>query len=223
MFVLLSMLKCCEFFRIGKISAANVNAKLAPLAAGFGSKSNPVSNAPPLDQNCACGTGKTYGDCCQPFHSKKKVPDDPITTVRSRFSAFVYKITDYIMDTTSTKHKEFVAEEKVSKRKSWKKDLDEYARAYDFLSINFDDDGETAITEGQSVGKVSFRVKMKKAGKNLPPEYIEETSTFVLEGGRWQYQDCVLAGKIMDMSSFELVTPQTKMISTLKKGVPKGN
>jgi SEC-C motif-containing protein len=39
-------------------------------------------------QNCPCGTGKTYADCCGPFLSQQKNPSTPEELMRSRFTAY---------------------------------------------------------------------------------------------------------------------------------------
>jgi SEC-C motif-containing protein len=53
---------------------------------------------------CPCGTGKTYGRCCEPFIKGKKLPETAEQLMRSRYSAFVNVATDYIFETT---HPEF--------------------------------------------------------------------------------------------------------------------
>lgn len=69
---------------------------------GFGSSNQPsveeiVAKFPnrvpsdALETECPCGIypGKLYKDCCEPFHSKKKLPAGPLDVLRSRYTAFV--------------------------------------------------------------------------------------------------------------------------------------
>ena len=67
------------------------------MMAGFGGSSNkvPIKTSkviiPPLDASCPCGSGSTYGSCCEPYHSNRAIPPNPVAVVRSRFSALCCK------------------------------------------------------------------------------------------------------------------------------------
>lgn len=47
---------------------------------------------------CPCHSGKAYADCCQPLHSGQAAPDAE-RLMRSRYSAYVLKMPDYILAT----------------------------------------------------------------------------------------------------------------------------
>ena len=47
---------------------------------------------------CPCHSGKTYPDCCQPLHHGTPAPDAE-RLMRSRYSAYVLKLPDYLMST----------------------------------------------------------------------------------------------------------------------------
>lgn len=47
---------------------------------------------------CPCYSGKTYADCCQPLHDGLAAPDAE-RLMRSRYSAYVLKLPDYILQT----------------------------------------------------------------------------------------------------------------------------
>lgn len=40
------------------------------------------------DEDCVCGSGKTYGDCCRAFHFGEKQVQSPTELIRARFSAY---------------------------------------------------------------------------------------------------------------------------------------
>lgn len=49
--------------------------------------------------NCPCSPNKAYADCCLPFHQKIKLPNNAEQLMRSRYSAYVLNLTDYISET----------------------------------------------------------------------------------------------------------------------------
>jgi SEC-C motif-containing protein len=50
-------------------------------------------------QQCPCKSGKAYQQCCSPFHLGDKKPDTCEQLMRSRYSAFVYQLGDYLFET----------------------------------------------------------------------------------------------------------------------------
>lgn len=47
---------------------------------------------------CPCYSGKSYSDCCQPLHQGQAAPDAE-RLMRSRYSAYVLKLPEYILQT----------------------------------------------------------------------------------------------------------------------------
>ena len=52
------------------------------------------------EEKCPCGSGSLYGDCCSPYHSGLKFPESPSNVLKTRYSAFYYRIIPYIISTT---------------------------------------------------------------------------------------------------------------------------
>jgi SEC-C motif-containing protein len=50
------------------------------------------------DPTCPCGSGKQYADCCGRFHAGETAPD-AATLMRSRYSAYVRGLEDYLNKT----------------------------------------------------------------------------------------------------------------------------
>jgi SEC-C motif-containing protein len=48
---------------------------------------------------CFCGGDQLYANCCGPYHSKAALPSTAAQLMRSRYSAFVLKKTDYLLVT----------------------------------------------------------------------------------------------------------------------------
>lgn len=120
--------------------------------------------------NCPCGTGKAYDACCGRFHAGRPAPT-AAQLMRSRYSAFVLRLDDYLRDTwhpgscpggpltdEDTQWLELVVEDAFA-GKAWDQE-----GVVQFVARYRDGDGEGAI---------------------------RERSRFVLEDGRWLYVDGV--------------------------------
>ena len=196
------------------------------LYAGFGAKKDvPMFIAPDVSSPCACGSGATYGDCCEQYHSGKVFPPTPVKVVRSRFSALAYKMTQYMISTTHPAHKEFVAEEQKGKRKIWEKDLKAFSDEYNFLSITFDDeDRDDKVAPDATSATVSFTAKLQRVTLGeRPNEDIKEVSTFKRSSptAPWLYADAIVKSSVKNIQM--KVIPQQRAVKTMAKGVPNGN
>ncbi|MCE9687684.1 YchJ family protein [Shewanella sp. AS16] len=120
------------------------------------------------EKNCPCGTGKSYGLCCQPFHSGDSLPQTPEQLMRSRYAAFALKKFDYIL---ASQHPEFLAG----------LTLAELAREPSPNWLGLDVMGSS---QEQDRGEVSFKAWYRLDGRL---EVIHEHSLFVREQGRWYY------------------------------------
>ena len=53
---------------------------------------------------CPCGSLKKYKKCCKLFHDNIKKPSNALELMKSRFSAFAFFKSDYIIKTTHQKN-----------------------------------------------------------------------------------------------------------------------
>ena len=53
---------------------------------------------------CPCGSTQTYEYCCEPFHKNFQAPTCE-ALMRSRYSAFVFGLVDYLYETTHPSHR----------------------------------------------------------------------------------------------------------------------
>ena len=198
------------------------------LYAGFGKKEAPIDDkkSPPIDGTikCACGSLQNYDECCGKFHKGvNDVAANPVELVRSRFSALCYNIPTYMMATTHPKHKEYASEEQQSKLKLWVKSLNAFAEGYEFLDLKFNDESkDSQPSSDASEAYVSFTCNLKEKGAGKVEEMIER-SLFVKEGGVWLYRDAEVQNPFKNKRSEDVKPVQRKMITTMKKGVPKSN
>lgn len=116
-----------------------------------------------IPERCPCGSGESYRACCGRFHEGKPAPT-PEALMRSRYSAFVLKLADYLQ---STWH---------SSTRPQRLGLEDSPR-WTALQI---------LSSGHSGndGTVHFRA-IYRVGDSWG--YLEETSRFRLEGGHWYY------------------------------------
>lgn len=120
---------------------------------------------------CPCGSGKQYADCCGLFHEGKAVPTTPEQLMRSRYSAFVVKNSEYLLDTwhPTTRPVELTVDEPIK-----------------WLSLKIKNKGIISPTEGF----VEFTARGLISGRGFKQN---EKSRFVLENGRWYYVDGILS------------------------------
>ncbi len=48
---------------------------------------------------CPCKSGTSFLQCCSPYLQNEKLPSNPLTLMRSRYSAYVLKKIDYLVNT----------------------------------------------------------------------------------------------------------------------------
>lgn len=118
---------------------------------------------------CPCKSGKTYQQCCLPLHNKQKTADSCEQLMRSRFSAFVYQLGQYLFDTYhSDFRKELTAEKLSEKTADW---------------VNLDIIATQSLKES---GFVEFKAWYKEDNKLC---CFHEKSNFLKEQGQWFYCD----------------------------------
>ena len=123
---------------------------------------------------CACGSGKFYSDCCQPFHNRIAIAPTAVALMRSRYAAFVYSKIDYLVETVLP-----------GKRTA---DLEGDCRltceSIRWVSLEI-----VATSQGESqdkVGKVEFKASYFEDGHM---KVHHEQSRFRRKGGKWYYVD----------------------------------
>lgn len=169
---------------------------------GFGSSTGPtleevVAGIPnripsnPLECECPCGVfpGKLYKDCCEPFHSKEKLPASPMDVLRTRYTAFAWRMPLYIVDTTHPECDDWRKD-----RVTWVKDLhrDGMFDSYDFVNLEM---GDQEISEdNDKEGFLEFKVNLR-ANESMGDEVkgqeivVNERSKFICAGNpaSWLY------------------------------------
>ncbi|PKF62282.1 SecC motif-containing protein [Psychromonas sp. psych-6C06] len=71
---------------------------------------------------CPCNSGSTYAKCCAVFHSRQQKPISCEQLMRSRYSAFVFQLGEYLFDTYHPDFRGSLTIEQLSEKSlDWKK------------------------------------------------------------------------------------------------------
>ncbi len=124
--------------------------------------------------NCPCGSGVRYRDCCQPLHENKHSAKRAEQLMRSRFSAFVLKLHDYLLQTWCDKTRPDRLD--LNDQPEWLK-----------LTIWRNEGGEMLDQTGQVEFSAFYRLANGKMGE------MRELSNFERKlNGQWCYKNGVV-------------------------------
>lgn len=123
---------------------------------------------------CPCKSRETYADCCQPFHLGRAKPATAEQLMRSRYSAYFFRLVDYLVATThpDTRAGDLKARlEETIHEANWR-----------FLTIL----GSSKGGPGDKVGKVEFVAEYFEGDQ---AHELHERSRFKRYQGAWKYLD----------------------------------
>ena len=126
-----------------------------------------------MDQ-CPCGSGLEFAQCCEPFIKGEKLPETAEKLMRSRYSAYATVNVEYLH---STLHPEHQSDHDVNAARKWAADSD-------WLGLEVISTSEGG--ENDEKGIVEFRANYREKGKN---KSLHEISRFEKVDGRWTYVD----------------------------------
>lgn len=122
---------------------------------------------------CPCGSGKTYEQCCELYHTNFQAPTAE-ALMRSRYCAFVFRLVDYLYETTHTSHRS----------KNLKEEIAFTCKDFAWTKLEIFEVWQGGIND--KVGKVNFRAYFMQDGKaGLHVEH----SRFKRFGKGWMYVD----------------------------------
>jgi SEC-C motif-containing protein len=133
---------------------------------------------------CPCGSGLVYKDCCALYHGGDKLPESPIKVLRSRYTAFAWRLIKYVIETTHPACGDW-RDDKID----WVKDLDKGGMFDNYCFVSLEPGPEEF--ESDTVGYISFTVRMKGQDGSAyegDDRVISERSQFLRdEEGKWLY------------------------------------
>jgi len=167
---------------------------------------NQFRNRLPSDSDavqCPCGSGVSYASCCEPFHvgTTNKGCLTPEDVLRTRYSAFSYRLIKYIIETTHPTCRDY-QQDKVAWAKQLNKDgmFDSYSfvelkivgRQDETMIETNNSEDEEVNTNDEAFVDFTVRLRAKEnqgsalAGKET---IISERSRFLrnVDDGTWSY------------------------------------
>lgn len=122
-------------------------------------------------ENCPCGSGKTFSQCCNPYITGEQAAETPEQLMRSRYSAFVAKQMDYVFETTDPQIR--------SK-------LDHQANVEWSETATFQKLEVISSSNEGNKGTVEFKAYYKTKDQD---EVHHELSRFRKQSGTWYFRD----------------------------------
>lgn len=123
---------------------------------------------------CPCKSQVSYAACCMPFHYGRARPETAEQLMRSRFSAYFFRLVDYLVETT---HPE-------ARDSSLKDELERTIDQANWWKLTIV--GSSKGGSDDKVGKVEFVADYSVDGK---PQQLHEISRFRRFKGAWKYLD----------------------------------
>ena len=117
---------------------------------------------------CPCGLGPPYAACCGRYHAGPLPAPDAVALMRSRYSAYVLGLADYLLATWHAGTRPAA--------------LDADPPGLRWLGLEL----RRHAVQDADHARVEFVARSKLAGR---AQRLHETSRFVREEGRWFYVD----------------------------------
>lgn len=132
-----------------------------------------------LTNPCPCCSMKEYDHCCKLFHDGS-IPENALQLMRSRYSAYVLNISDYIIATTHPASPQY-SENKFS----WKRSISQFSRSSSFHKLEILD-----FKENNTLATVTFTAFLSQGSHDAT---FTEKSYFEKINNRWLYRGGQLA------------------------------
>lgn len=123
---------------------------------------------------CPCKSQLNYGVCCRPYHLGKAKPQTAEQLMRSRYSAYFFRLVEYLVETTHPDTRE----------PGLRRELESTIRRanWSFLTIV----GASKGGPSDKTGKVEFLAEYFLEGER---HELRELSRFKRYKGAWKYLD----------------------------------
>ena len=132
------------------------------------------------------GAEVPYADCCQALHDDEaaRLAAGPDDILKARYSAYVERKPDFIIDTTHPSNEEYDED-----RDAWRARITDFAAAAKFVSLVIFD----SIPVDEATHSITWNARIKVLDGMVDERLVEtkdfiERSVFVREDGRWLYK-----------------------------------
>lgn len=123
---------------------------------------------------CPCKSRESYAKCCMPYHYGRAQPETAEQLMRSRYSAYFFRLTDYLVTTTHPDQRQPDLKARI--------EATIHEVNWQFLTIVSSSKG----TKDDKVGKVKFIADYFVGNES---HQLHEHSRFKRFKGRWKYVD----------------------------------
>lgn len=137
---------------------------------------------------CPCCSGNNYKTCCQPFHEGAQ-PQNALQLMRSRYSAYVLNIPEYIISTTHPASSQYS-----DNKFSWKRGISQFSKGSSFNRLEVLD-----FKEKETLATVTFTAHITQEGGDAT---FTERSFFEKKNNKWLYR----GGQLSEGHAPNLVT-----------------
>ncbi|MFD2160100.1 YchJ family protein [Rubritalea tangerina] len=127
-----------------------------------------------LRSDCPCGSQQAYNDCCRPYHIGKAQPKTAEQLMRARYSAFFFRLPDFLVSTTHPDTRE----------KNLRAELESFLPTAMWRSLNILSSSKGGPKDNK--GKVEFVAQCHEDGQLRE---LYEHSRFRRHKGQWKYLD----------------------------------
>ncbi len=124
--------------------------------------------------NCPCGSGINFSECCEPVIKGIQIAESPEKLMRARYSAYVGVQTDFIYESTHADHRSGYDHKGT---KEWAENAD--WQGLEIIGTNKGGKDDTS-------GEVEFVARFLENGE---PREHRENAQFVKEGERWFFTE----------------------------------
>lgn len=125
---------------------------------------------------CPCHSGKSYIECCAPFHQGVTLAPSAELLMRSRYAAYALGLYDYLLKTTHPNNPLYPFD-----LPTWVKEIKYFKETTDFENLTIHD-----VQPGDTTSLVTFTAHLKQKGRNTS---FTEQSLFEKIDGAWLYKD----------------------------------
>lgn len=143
-----------------------------------------IINADP----CPCSSGVEYSKCCRPLH-RGKPAENALQLMRSRYSAYVLNLPDYIVATTHPASPQYL-----ENKFSWKRHITQFSKKSTFHKLEIVD-----FKEKKDLATVTFTAFLSEGKEDAT---FTEVSYFEKKNNLWLYR----RGKLTQGHAPNLVT-----------------
>jgi SEC-C motif domain protein len=125
-----------------------------------------------MQKNCPCHSEKPYKECCQPFHTHALRPN-ALQLMRSRYSAYVLQMIDYLIQTTHPDYPKF------TNLALWKSEILFFCQNTQFKGLEI-----LEFIDGDQESYVTFKAILSQKDRDTS---FTEKSFFEKIDDRWLY------------------------------------